>query len=781
MTRNPEGTDEESQDARENVVSDDGDGPLWDTTRRQMLSMSAASAAGLGLFGLQAQQSQIATHFRFGGDVSGWQGKAPSSISGETNPTIELVPGNKYKVTWKNLDGLPHNFAILDSDRNVVKKTEIVSEQGATQTLTFTAKKDMATYYCQVHPESMRGDIKIGQSNGGDAPQQPQQQSSGFFKTGPTVATESVAQGMTAPTDMAQPDGSDAFFVTDQTGEVWKVTDQGRQEDPFIDVSDRMVELGSFNGSYSSANQDYDERGLLGIAFHPNYQDNGKFYLHYSAPPNDNTPEGWDHVEVLAEFQANQDGSGAKPDSETKLLEIQHPQYNHDAGPFSFGPDGYLYFPMGDGGGADDDMYGHVEDWYDRNAGGNGQDVTSNLLGNVLRIDVDSQEGDKNYGIPDDNPFAGQDNEGKDEIWAYGLRNPFGIDFDSEGNCYVGMAGQNLWETAWILKNGSNAGWNVREGTYCFSTDSPSSPDAITECPHSEPNESPYDGSDFISPIVEYPHVYNGQPISTTIVGGHRYENSDISGLEGAYVYGDWTADPTRSKPQGRILMAMPPESFSGEVDKQGEASKPLSDGGDASGNATNATGNATGGNATGNQSAASEMSQAGNATGNASAANASNATGNVSTGPGGTEQEGQPNTVTANGATFAQGQAVPRDQLWDMAEVQVEGEFNYFVRQFGQDTNGYIYVLVGKNGVPQGDTGEVLKLVPSEQGGGQSASQPEQAGGNQTGANATGNQSAAGNESMAGNGSAMSENASQPSNATNGTGDNASGNASSQ
>jgi len=131
-----------------------------------------------------------------------------------------------------------------------------------------------------------------------------------------------------------------------------------------------MVTLGEFNGSYANPTQAYDERGLLGIDFHPSFAENRKFYLHYSAPPNEQTPDGWDHVEVVSEFTASTDLTTGDPESERILLRFQKPQYNHNGGPMAFGPDGYLYVPMGDGGGANDDMYGHVSDWYDRNAGG---------------------------------------------------------------------------------------------------------------------------------------------------------------------------------------------------------------------------------------------------------------------------------------------------------------------------------------------------------------------------------------------------------------------------
>ena len=152
----------------------------------------------------------------------------------------------------------------------------------------------------------------------------------------------------------------------------------------------------------------------------------------------------------------------------------------------AFGPDGYLYISFGDGGGADDVALGHVEDWYDVNEGGNGQDIEDNLLGNILRIDVDS--GDP-YGIPPDNPFVGMD--GMDEIYAFGFRNPYRFSFDRGGTnqLFVADVGQNNFEEVNIVEPGGNYGWNVMEGTHCFSTENPDLP--LDECPTEDPMGRP--------------------------------------------------------------------------------------------------------------------------------------------------------------------------------------------------------------------------------------------------------------------------------------------------
>ncbi|MFB6140869.1 MAG: PQQ-dependent sugar dehydrogenase [Halosimplex sp.] len=664
----------------------------WRPTRRSLLEVGAATGALAGLGSLALGQQQET--YRFGGRIEAWMGRAPDAIADQENPTLELAAGTEYEVVWENLDGAPHNFTIQDADGNEIVSTETMSEEGATRSLTFTATQEMARYVCTVHPTTMVGDVEVSgtttatpgagtgtESGTGTAG------GAGFFEAGTEVGVREVANGpLTAPTDHATgPEDDPRSFVSDQTGQVYVLTEDGLRDEPFVDISDRMVTLGEFNGSYAGEDQVYDERGLTGVDFHPNFAENGRFYLHYSAPPNEETPEGWDHVEVVSEFTASDDGESGDPDSEQQLLTIQHPQFNHDAGPMAFGPDGYLYVPMGDGGGADDDMYGHVDDWYDRNAGGNGQDVSENLLGNVLRIDVDASGGDTPYGIPDDNPFVDEP-DALDEIWAYGFRNPYGISFDSGGNCFVTDAGQNLWEEADVVEAGGNYGWNVKEGTHCFSTERPSDISAITDCPEMEPDEAPYDGSPFVDPVVEYPHVYQGTPVGVVIVGGHRYENDTVPGLNGKYVYGEYN-QPTGSDPNGRILTATVPDDF----DEQGTGT---------------GTGTETG-------------TEAGTETGAGTEAGTGTAAG-TGTGTGTDTDTSTPlpgETVTAENPPEIGPDDIPRDELWEMEELQVQGEFSWYVRAFGQSPDGEIYVLVSKNGVPKGGSGAVLQIVPPGEG----------------------------------------------------------------
>ncbi|MGQ0713081.1 MAG: PQQ-dependent sugar dehydrogenase [Gemmatimonadaceae bacterium] len=224
-------------------------------------------------------------------------------------------------------------------------------------------------------------------------------------------------------------DRTGRLFIVDQTGTIHILTKRGELlATPFLDVRPRMVPL----------RPGFDERGLLGLAFHPNYRKNGRFFVYYSAPLRPGAPAGFNHTARIAEYRVSSDPNVADPASERVVLEIDKPQFNHNGGTLLFGKDRMLYISIGDGGGANDVGLGHVEDWYPENGGGNGQDIQQNLLGNILRIDIDRGTP---YGIPRSNPFAGK--PGLDEIWAYGLRNPYRMSFGMKGGhrLFVGDAG----------------------------------------------------------------------------------------------------------------------------------------------------------------------------------------------------------------------------------------------------------------------------------------------------------------------------------------------------
>ncbi|MGM0592748.1 MAG: PQQ-dependent sugar dehydrogenase, partial [Halobacteriota archaeon] len=329
-----------------------------------------------------------------------------------------------------------------------------------------------------------------------------------------SLAVEPVVTGLTSPVDIAEPAGLDRRFVVDQIGVIHLHDEEGLRERPYLDLRERIV-----------TPEGADERGLLGLAFHPDFGENGRLYVRYSAPTRSSTPAGYDHTFVLSEFTA-EDATSNQVDvgSERTVLEIPEPQSNHNAGSVVFGPDGYLYVGVGDGGGANDSSDGHVGDWYDGVRGGNGQDVTENLLGSILRIDVDDREGGRGYGIPDGNPLVGSD--GLDEQYAWGFRNPWRFSFSDEGDLYVADVGQNEYEEVNLVEKGGNYGWNVKEGTHCFRADS---------CPSETP-----DGEALVDPIIEYPHDAPGGPTGIAVIGGYRYDGDAIPALAGSYVFADW-------------------------------------------------------------------------------------------------------------------------------------------------------------------------------------------------------------------------------------------------
>jgi glucose/arabinose dehydrogenase len=331
------------------------------------------------------------------------------------------------------------------------------------------------------------------------------------------VGLETVTDAPAAPLAFRQAPGGTGY-VADRPGRVYRLDDGA--VGTALDLTDAVTTGG--------------ERGLLGLALHPEFGSNRRLYLRYSSRPRQGTPEGYSHTFVLAEFRVREDGT-IDPESERTLLEIPQPQGNHNSGPIAFGPDGCLYVGVGDGGAGGDVGAGHVADWYEPNGGGNGQDVTGNLLGSLLRIDVDDRSGDGPYGIPEDNPLVGR--EGLDEHYAWGLRNPWGISFDG-GDCYVADVGQSSFEEVNRVENGGNYGWNVREGTHCFGTD---------DCPEAAPR-----GESLREPVIEYPH--SGADVSgVAVVGGYVYRGDALPGLSGQYVFGDLNAN-------GELFVASPAE-----------------------------------------------------------------------------------------------------------------------------------------------------------------------------------------------------------------------------
>ncbi|MFA5052904.1 MAG: PQQ-dependent sugar dehydrogenase [Parcubacteria group bacterium] len=329
---------------------------------------------------------------------------------------------------------------------------------------------------------------------------------------------ELLADGFVSPVKIIEsPDDSGRLFVADQIGVVKIIKDGKVIDEPFLDLRNKMAGL----------QESYDERGLLGMAFSPDFKNDQKFYVYYSAPLRIGAMAGWNHTSKVSVFKV----SGDNPDkidlnSERIILEIDEPQFNHNGGEIIFGPDGYLYVATGDGGNADDFGLGH-------SINGNGQDL-NNLLGKVLRIDEDG-------GIPADNPFVGK--PGRDEIYAYGFRNPFRMSFDKEtGRLFVGDVGQNLWEEVDIVEKGKNYGWNIKEGTHCFSHESPN--DSPVDCANTG-----YAGEELVPPILEYNHSDG-----VSVIGGFVYRGSKVPKWNGKYVFGDWSNSFEGAG--GKILMA---------------------------------------------------------------------------------------------------------------------------------------------------------------------------------------------------------------------------------
>ena len=294
------------------------------------------------------------------------------------------------------------------------------------------------------------------------------------------------ASGFNQPVDIANAN-DERLFIVEKRGIIYILDTNGdRLTQPFLNIDDRVR---------STEN----ERGLLGLAFHPNFSDNGYFYVNYTGNDGDTR---------ISRFQVSEDDPNiAEPESEQILLTVQQPQANHNGGDLAFGPDGYLYISLGDGGGSGDPT-------------DSGQTRTT-LLGKILRIDVDN--GDP-YSIPDSNPFAFEDFT-LDEIWALGLRNPWRFSFDrATGDLWIADVGQNAFEEINFQPTdspgGENYGWRCYEGDAVFNT---------SDCPPM---------SELTFPVHTYPHV--GSFCAGSVTGGYVYRGSAFPAMRGAYIYADF-------------------------------------------------------------------------------------------------------------------------------------------------------------------------------------------------------------------------------------------------
>lgn len=322
--------------------------------------------------------------------------------------------------------------------------------------------------------------------------------------TPPSISLQAIATGFSSPLDLEQPpDNSGRLFVVEQGGFIKIIQSGTVLPQPFLDVSSKIV-----------PNSAGTEMGLLGVTFHPAFQQNRKFYVNYVRL------NAGQIQSVISEFQARAANPNmADPASERILLVANQVSNfpNHKAGQLAFGPDGFLYFGLGDGGGAGD-PFGHGQD-------------TNILLGKIMRIDVNSTSPGLPYAIPADNPFA--NGGGLPEIFAIGFRNPWRFSFDhASGRLFVADVGQDKFEEVDIVQKGGNYGWNTMEGMHCF---------------------NPPSGCNMTGlqlPIVEIPH-----PEGQAVIGGFVYHGTALAGLQGQYIFGDLN---------GRIwtLLENPPGTF---------------------------------------------------------------------------------------------------------------------------------------------------------------------------------------------------------------------------
>lgn len=302
----------------------------------------------------------------------------------------------------------------------------------------------------------------------------------------PRVRTETVFPGVSFDrmVFLTHPEGMpDRLYLVLQPGRIMAFDNVPNPSTPeiFLDIRSRVSDRGN-------------EEGLLGLAFDPDYSNNGYFYVYYSAA----SPRR----SVIARYHVPPGTDSVDPSTEKIIMEIGQPFSNHNGGQVTFGPDGYLYVGLGDGGSGGDPR-------------GHGQNLRT-LLGTILRIDVSALDETRAYAVPPDNPFVGVEGA-RPEIWAYGLRNPWRFSFDREtGDLWTGDVGQNALEEIDIIRPGLNYGWNIMEGTSCF-------------------RNAGCDSDELEPPVAEY-----GRDGGCSVTGGYVYRGSRLPSLVGAYLYGDF-------------------------------------------------------------------------------------------------------------------------------------------------------------------------------------------------------------------------------------------------
>ncbi len=304
-----------------------------------------------------------------------------------------------------------------------------------------------------------------------------------------TLKVQQVADNFEALTAVAFPGNGD-IWVMEQKGQIRVIKNGKLSDEPLLDLKSKLTRL----------NNGYEERGLLGIALHPQFKTNKKFYVFYSSPSSNKS----NHKDVIAEYKLFPNSYKVDTNSSRIILTLEKPDGNHNGGCIQFGPDGYMYLSFGDGGGQHD-KHGEI---------GNGQNL-STWLGKILRIDINTNTG---YKVPKDNPFSGR-KDVKPEIWAYGFRNPWRFSFDKTSRqLFAGDVGQDLWEEVDIINKGANYGWRIVEGTHCHNP--------AANC----------DIKGITMPIAEYSHKEG-----ISVAGGYVYNGKQLPVLKSKYVFADWT------------------------------------------------------------------------------------------------------------------------------------------------------------------------------------------------------------------------------------------------
>jgi glucose/arabinose dehydrogenase len=496
--------------------------------------------------------------------------QANLGVIGQINPTIPMIVGKRYAVTIQ--DPLLHPFEVIAKGNTENEDTPLLSQgpvvspfendpnvawQDEAGTIIFTLTADLIDamnnpqmnqspgYRCQVHASSEHGNFSVG-----GPPIEERITPSSVM-----IDMEVVASGLTAPITMVpDPTGSDRLYIVDQSGLV-RVIDQGQLlAEPFLDVTNLLVQPLGVIGTFDV--NDYDERGFLGLAFHPDFNEPNRpgyrrFYAYTSEPVQgladftiDLPLDQVNHQSVVREWRLDSNTEQANPNSFRVIMRIDEPQFNHNAGHLDFGPDGYLYIALGDGGGANDTSPGH-------GAHGSGQNINT-VHGSILRIDPidpgltpdspDPTSANGAYRVPLDNPFVGVD--GVDEIYAYGFRNPYRFSFDTHsGALIVADVGQNLVEEIDIVNKGHNYGWNLKEGTFKFD-------------PNGVNIGLPLDDPNLTDPVAQYDH-----DDGISIIGGYMYYGIEAPELFGKYIFGDFSR--SFRTPNGRLLMA---DLFTGRI-----------------------------------------------------------------------------------------------------------------------------------------------------------------------------------------------------------------------